>query len=80
MSNSPRNNEQDALITLTPQQLDPNQSKPTDFKVGKPDNNPPLPGHGQSGDTLAEARRLAKETADEVGFSKPTPIPDTNVK
>jgi len=75
MSNHPSNKEQNTLIDLTPSQQNPGIAKPTDFHVGKTyEIQPPLPGHGNAGDTLAEHRKLMKEVAG-PGHST-TPIPE----
>jgi hypothetical protein len=78
MSNHPSNKEQDQLIELSPCQLNPGIARPTDFHVGKTyESQPPLPGHGNAGDTLAENRRLLKEVGG-PGFSPTAPIPEAN--
>jgi hypothetical protein len=79
MSNHPSNKEQDQLIELSPCQLNPGIARPTDFKMGKTyETQPPLPGHGNAGDTLAEHRKLMREAAESPGLSKPAPIPQAN--
>jgi hypothetical protein len=54
VSNSPKNKEQDQLISQTPTQLNPYEAKPADFKIE--DRGP-----GQTGDTKAERAVLLAE-------------------
>ena len=49
MSNSPRNREQDVLVSQTPTQLNPAAAKATDFKIGTA-----TPVYGQHGENKRE--------------------------
>ncbi len=71
MSNFKSNKEQDKLIDMHDNQMNPGAAKPEDFKVKTHAEAAKLevPAHGQCGDSRAEYQRLERE-ADSDGKSK----------
>lgn len=80
MSNNKNNREQDKLIDMHDNQMNPGLAKSEDFKVVSPAEaaRMPIPGHGQCGKTEVEYHRLENE-ADSDGKSKlGSPRPERN--
>jgi hypothetical protein len=78
MSNDHSNPDQNKNIELTPTQLSPRDSLPTDFEIGSPTQTGQTPGHGQRGDSKAEEAKLFAE-AEAFKPTQPIPVPNKSI-
>ncbi len=79
MSNNKNNREQDKLINMHDNQMNPGLAKPEDFKIKTHAEAATIevPLHGQCGDSRAEYERLEKEASAD-GKSPDRKTPDRN--